>query len=120
MEKVQETQINEQILPTQQEPSAEQAIQAEPIKKSSKKCKFGDCSDKPVKIIGECRYCSGKFCSRYSYNLNQNLTFIDIAYPKRMLVITWSIVDSTLQIDFLPNFSRKSVLPVKFELENIN
>ncbi|KAI7862223.1 ubiquitin-related domain-containing protein [Spinellus fusiger] len=34
---------------------------------SSKKqrCAFGSCSDKPVKIIGDCRYCQSKFCARH-------------------------------------------------------
>ncbi|ORZ22483.1 polyubiquitin 5 [Absidia repens] len=30
-----------------------------------KRCSFGSCSDKPVKIIGDCRYCQSKFCSRH-------------------------------------------------------
>ncbi|KAI8082745.1 ubiquitin family-domain-containing protein [Halteromyces radiatus] len=30
-----------------------------------KRCAFGSCSDKPVKIIGDCRYCESKFCARH-------------------------------------------------------
>ncbi|KAI9021571.1 putative ubiquitin [Phycomyces nitens] len=35
--------------------------------KTSRKqrCAFGSCSDKPVKIIGDCRYCQSKFCARH-------------------------------------------------------
>ncbi|CAG8769712.1 34120_t:CDS:2 [Gigaspora margarita] len=29
------------------------------------KCKFGDCNDKAVKIVGHCRYCEMDFCSRH-------------------------------------------------------
>ncbi|OAD69057.1 hypothetical protein PHYBLDRAFT_39921 [Phycomyces blakesleeanus NRRL 1555(-)] len=29
------------------------------------RCAFGSCSDKPVKIIGDCRYCQSKFCARH-------------------------------------------------------
>lgn len=54
------------------------------IKKSSKKCPFGDCSDKPVKIIGECRYCTLKYCSRY---LNIRLHFIHIHTYNNILYI---------------------------------
>ncbi|KAL0079817.1 hypothetical protein J3Q64DRAFT_1761389 [Phycomyces blakesleeanus] len=37
------------------------------IKAVSRKqrCAFGSCSDKPVKIIGDCRYCQSKFCARH-------------------------------------------------------
>ncbi|KAI9299607.1 hypothetical protein BJ944DRAFT_172141, partial [Cunninghamella echinulata] len=30
-----------------------------------KRCAFGSCTDKPVKIIGDCRYCESKFCARH-------------------------------------------------------
>ncbi|KAI8919630.1 hypothetical protein BC831DRAFT_480952 [Entophlyctis helioformis] len=33
--------------------------------KKSNTCQFGSCSDKIVKIVGDCRYCSSKFCSRH-------------------------------------------------------
>ncbi len=45
-----------------------QQMQAEPTapaKKSSKKCAFQDCADRPVKIVGDCRYCESRFCSRH-------------------------------------------------------
>jgi ubiquitin C len=28
-------------------------------------CQFSDCKDRIVKIIGDCRYCKGKFCGRH-------------------------------------------------------
>ncbi|KAG2196027.1 polyubiquitin [Mucor mucedo] len=37
--------------------------QQKPKKKS--KCAFRSCSDKIVKIIGDCRYCQHKFCARH-------------------------------------------------------
>jgi ubiquitin C len=35
-----------------------------PQKKKSR-CAFTNCSDRPVKIIGDCRYCQSKFCARH-------------------------------------------------------
>jgi ubiquitin C len=32
---------------------------------SRKRCALGSCSGKPVKIIGDCRYCESKYCSRH-------------------------------------------------------
>ncbi|KAI9488723.1 hypothetical protein BDB00DRAFT_963364 [Zychaea mexicana] len=29
------------------------------------RCAYGDCTDKAVKIIGECRYCESKYCGRH-------------------------------------------------------
>jgi ubiquitin len=37
--------------------------QEKPKKKS--RCALNNCSDKPVKIIGDCRYCQHKFCARH-------------------------------------------------------
>ncbi|ORE04789.1 polyubiquitin [Rhizopus microsporus var. microsporus] len=34
-------------------------------KKKKTRCAFESCSDKPVKIIGDCRYCQSKFCARH-------------------------------------------------------
>ncbi|KAI8070645.1 ubiquitin-related domain-containing protein [Gilbertella persicaria] len=36
-----------------------------PTKKKSNRCSFTSCSDKVVKIIGDCRYCQHKFCARH-------------------------------------------------------
>ncbi|KAI8149628.1 ubiquitin family-domain-containing protein [Fennellomyces sp. T-0311] len=30
-----------------------------------RRCQFGECSDKVVKIIGDCRYCQSRFCARH-------------------------------------------------------
>ncbi|KAI8069332.1 polyubiquitin [Gongronella butleri] len=35
------------------------------LKRRRPRCAFGTCSDKPVKIVGDCRYCQSKFCSRH-------------------------------------------------------
>ena len=39
----------------------------EPTKKKIQKCAFtaSGCNDRVVKIIGDCRYCSQKFCSKH-------------------------------------------------------
>lgn len=34
-------------------------------KKPSNKCHFPDCNDRVVKIVGDCKFCGGKFCSRH-------------------------------------------------------
>ncbi|CAO3702630.1 unnamed protein product [Rhizopus stolonifer] len=47
----------------------------QPKKKS--RCAFQSCSDKRVKIIGDCRYCQSKFCARHRLpedHLCENLT----------------------------------------------
>ena len=36
-----------------------------PAKKAPNVCNYSDCKDRYVKIIGDCRWCSGKFCSRH-------------------------------------------------------
>jgi len=33
--------------------------------KSEKLCKFSDCKRKPVLIIGDCKFCTGKFCAQH-------------------------------------------------------
>ncbi|KAI9281655.1 ubiquitin family-domain-containing protein [Sporodiniella umbellata] len=46
------------------------------LKKKSR-CAFNSCSDKTVKIIGDCRYCQSKFCARHRLpedHLCENLT----------------------------------------------
>ncbi|KAI9205660.1 uncharacterized protein BJ171DRAFT_408729, partial [Polychytrium aggregatum] len=34
-------------------------------KKNSSKCSALGCTDRAVKIVGDCRYCASKFCSRH-------------------------------------------------------
>jgi ubiquitin C len=34
-----------------------------PTKKS--KCDFGDCNQKPVLIVGDCKFCASKFCAKH-------------------------------------------------------
>ncbi|KAI9225960.1 MAG: polyubiquitin [Piptocephalis tieghemiana] len=34
-------------------------------KKKSTRCRFGDCQDRVVRIVGDCRYCQGKYCSKH-------------------------------------------------------
>ncbi|KAJ3088886.1 hypothetical protein HK102_007709 [Quaeritorhiza haematococci] len=36
-----------------------------PKKGGAAKCSCGGCGDRAVKIIGDCRYCTKKFCSRH-------------------------------------------------------
>ncbi|CAO3616699.1 unnamed protein product [Cunninghamella blakesleeana] len=43
--------------------SSQQGVKSLTTKR--KRCAFGSCSDKPVKIIGDCRYCQSKFCARH-------------------------------------------------------
>jgi predicted nucleic acid binding AN1-type Zn finger protein len=33
--------------------------------KKSNKCKLQGCKDRPVKIIGDCRYCNEKYCGKH-------------------------------------------------------
>ena len=37
------------------------------IRKANNKCQHhtGECLEKIVKIVGECRYCNGKFCAKH-------------------------------------------------------
>jgi ubiquitin C len=36
-----------------------------PARRKLTRCAFGTCSDKVVKIVGDCRYCQAKFCGRH-------------------------------------------------------
>jgi ubiquitin C len=36
-----------------------------PARRKLTRCAFGTCTDKAVKIVGDCRYCSAKFCGRH-------------------------------------------------------
>ncbi|RKP22688.1 ubiquitin-related domain-containing protein [Syncephalis pseudoplumigaleata] len=38
---------------------------ASPAKRRSGRCHFGDCTDRVVKIVGDCRYCQKRFCGRH-------------------------------------------------------
>ena len=38
---------------------------ATPARRKLIRCAFGTCTDKVVKIIGDCRYCQAKFCGRH-------------------------------------------------------
>jgi len=44
--------------------------------KSDKLCKFGDCKKKPVLIIGDCKFCAGKFCAQHRLPETHNCTNI--------------------------------------------
>ena len=33
--------------------------------KGKNKCAYGDCSQKPVVLIGDCKYCNSKFCGTH-------------------------------------------------------
>ncbi len=45
-------------------PSAAPIVTPTP-KKPSNKCQMEGCHDRCVKIIGDCRYCSSKFCGKH-------------------------------------------------------
>jgi ubiquitin len=45
--------------------SAESASDEKPAPKKKSRCAYTSCSDKVVKIIGDCRYCQHKFCARH-------------------------------------------------------
>ncbi|RKP10999.1 polyubiquitin [Thamnocephalis sphaerospora] len=36
-----------------------------PVKRRAGRCQFGDCTDRVVKIVGDCRYCQKRFCGRH-------------------------------------------------------
>ncbi|KAI8149798.1 hypothetical protein BJV82DRAFT_584691 [Fennellomyces sp. T-0311] len=36
-----------------------------PQKPRRSRCAFQDCTDKVVKIVGDCRYCQSKYCVRH-------------------------------------------------------
>jgi predicted nucleic acid binding AN1-type Zn finger protein len=36
-----------------------------PAKRRAGRCHFGDCTDRVVKIVGDCRYCTKRFCGRH-------------------------------------------------------
>ncbi|KAI8581194.1 hypothetical protein K450DRAFT_233568 [Umbelopsis ramanniana AG] len=39
--------------------------QPAPARRKLTRCAFGTCTDKAVKIVGDCRYCEAKFCGRH-------------------------------------------------------
>jgi ubiquitin C len=39
--------------------------QITPMKKVKSKCTLEDCNDRPAAIIGDCRFCQHKFCSKH-------------------------------------------------------
>ncbi|KAI8050262.1 polyubiquitin [Syncephalis plumigaleata] len=41
------------------------AARASPAKRRTGRCHFGDCTDRVVKIVGDCRYCQKRFCGRH-------------------------------------------------------
>jgi ubiquitin C len=45
--------------------------------KKSSKCNFGDCSQKPVMIIGDCKFCSSKYCGSHRLPETHACTGID-------------------------------------------
>lgn len=57
--------------PEQQQPQPQQQEKKDLVvlintkKKNKKRCSFHSCSDKVVKIIGDCGYCQYKYCSRH-------------------------------------------------------
>ncbi|KAH6572865.1 hypothetical protein BASA62_003200 [Batrachochytrium salamandrivorans] len=36
-----------------------------PLAKKSNKCNLDGCNDRVVKIVGDCRYCMSKFCTKH-------------------------------------------------------
>ncbi|KAI8350141.1 polyubiquitin [Blakeslea trispora] len=45
--------------------ASEPSSSEEKSPKKKNRCSYTDCSDKIVKIIGDCRYCQHKFCARH-------------------------------------------------------
>jgi ubiquitin C len=43
----------------------EQSASTAPARRKLTRCAFGTCTDKAVKIVGDCRYCEAKFCGRH-------------------------------------------------------
>jgi ubiquitin len=41
------------------------ATTASPAKRRAGRCQFGSCTDRVVKIVGDCRYCQKRFCGRH-------------------------------------------------------
>ncbi|KAI9591175.1 ubiquitin family-domain-containing protein [Syncephalis fuscata] len=44
---------------------ASATARASPAKRRTGRCHFGDCTDRVVKIVGDCRYCQKRFCGRH-------------------------------------------------------
>jgi ubiquitin C len=51
--------------PPQQQEKKDLVVLINNKKKNKKRCNFHSCSDKVVKIIGDCGYCQYKYCSRH-------------------------------------------------------
>jgi ubiquitin C len=45
--------------------STNNIARASPAKRRTGRCHFGDCTDRVVKIVGDCRYCQKRFCGRH-------------------------------------------------------
>ncbi|KAL3893959.1 MAG: hypothetical protein SGCHY_005541, partial [Lobulomycetales sp.] len=50
---------------TQVETTAPAAAPQPTVARKKLTCALEDCKDKPVKIVGDCRWCSKRFCSRH-------------------------------------------------------
>jgi len=44
---------------------ASEEVSTPPARRPSQKCNFGDCKNKPVLIVGDCKFCMSKFCNKH-------------------------------------------------------
>lgn len=58
-------------------------------KSKSKKCSFGTCTYSPLRMVGDCQFCQGKFCSKHrlleSHNCKGLKTCKDKCYERNAL-----------------------------------
>ncbi|KAG0684165.1 hypothetical protein C6P40_001232 [Pichia californica] len=51
-------------------------------KSKSKKCHFNNCTSTPLRIVGDCQFCQGKFCSKHRLLENHNCKGLKICKDK--------------------------------------
>lgn len=51
-------------------------------KSKSKKCSFPDCTSAPLRMVGDCQFCHGKFCSKHRLLESHNCKDLKICKDK--------------------------------------
>lgn len=51
-------------------------------KSKSKKCNFSNCTSTPLRIVGDCQFCQGKFCSKHRLLESHNCKGLKICKDK--------------------------------------
>ena len=70
------------VIPTNKSKSTKSTKSKSKSKSKSKKCFFDHCTSNQLRMVGDCQFCQGKFCSKHRLLENHNCSGLKICKDK--------------------------------------